>query len=76
VAATAVSPVAGNKTIRLPELAIPSSTDSTTAVLMAGCIPKSSQLTINSRGPLSKTDLYSIVSVPPKPEAVLADLVQ
>ena len=40
---------AGHGTIRLHELAMPSSTDSITAALTAGYIPKSSQLTISSR---------------------------
>ena len=40
---------AGHGTIRLQELAMPFSIDSTTAALTASCMPKSSQLTISTR---------------------------
>ncbi len=43
------SGAAGHKAIRLQELAIPCSIASTTAALIDGYIPKSSQLTISSR---------------------------
>lgn len=45
------SVAAGHTVMRLHEAAIPSSIDSTTAALIAGCIPKSSQLTSNRRAP-------------------------
>jgi hypothetical protein len=40
---------AGHGSIRLQELAMPFSIDSTTAALTASCMPKSSQLTISTR---------------------------
>lgn len=39
---------AGHGTIRLHDPEVPASIDSITAVLMAGCMPKSSLLTISS----------------------------
>ena len=45
---------AGHGTIRLQELAMPFSIDSTTAALTASCMPKSSQLTISTRASVAK----------------------
>ncbi len=48
------SAAAGHGTIRLQELAMPSSIDSTTAALTAWRIPRSSQLTMSTRASLAK----------------------
>jgi len=63
------SAAAGHGTIRLHELAMPFSIDSTTAALTASCMPKSSQFTISTRAsaakPSSSLDNRSTTSVCP-----------
>jgi hypothetical protein len=60
------SAAAGQGTIRLQELAMPFSIDSTTAVSTASCMPKSSQLTISTRGQARIPAVHSTVH-PPRP---------
>src|SRR5437764_9781560 len=61
---------AGHGTIRLQELAIPFSIDSTTAALTASCMPKSSQLTISTRAsgakPSSSLDVERRLALRPR----------
>src|SRR5512132_4062640 len=62
---------AGHGTIRLQELAMPFSIDSTTAALTASCMPKSSQLTISTRAsgakPSSSLDSRSMTPQSARP---------
>jgi hypothetical protein len=62
---------AGHETIRLQELAMPFSIDSTTAALIASCMPRSSQFTISTRSsaakPSSSLDSRSTTSQSARP---------
>jgi hypothetical protein len=50
----------GHGTIRLHELAIPRSIESTTAALIAGYVPKSSLFTMSTRAPGGNPAAHSI----------------